>query len=158
MRKLFADLLYKKMKQDELVYLVVADLGYGIFNKIKEDFPDRFINTGAAEQCAIGLSVGLALSGKIPLVYSITPFLLFRATETIRNYINHEKINVKLISSGRGNDYKHDGYSHYAGDDKPLIELFKTILPRWPEDDNELVECFNEMFATDRPYYLNLKR
>lgn len=146
------------MQQDESIYLICIDLGYGLADKIKQDFPSRFYNTGAAEQAAMGVAVGLALSGKTPVLYSITPFLLFRAAETIRNYVNHEAIGVKLIASGRGDDYKHDGFSHYAGDDKPFLDMFKAIVPAWPEDDNELVDNFNDMFTTDRPYYLNLKR
>ena len=158
MRKLFAKLLYNKMSSDENIYFITADLGFGLFDEIKKDFPSRFYNTGAAEQAAMGVAVGLALSGKTPVLYSITPFLLFRAAETIRNYVNHEVIGVKLIASGRGDDYKHDGFSHYAGDDKHFIELFKSVIPKWPEDDNEMVDCFNDMFSTDKPYYLNLKR
>jgi len=158
MRKRFATELHKHMKADERIVFVTADLGYGLADQIRADFPDRFINTGAAEQCAVGVGVGLALSGKIPIVYSITPFLLWRAAETIRLYINHEKIPVKLVGSGRKNDYKHDGFSHFAGDDKKLLECWPNIDARWPSCADVIPIIVKEMLYNEKPYYLNLKR
>jgi transketolase len=151
MRKEFADKLYELMQKEKDVYFVTGDLGYGIFDKICQDFPERFINTGAAEQTMMGVSIGLALSGKKIFVYSITPFLIFRPFEAIRTYINHEKIPVILVGSGRGNDYEHDGFSHYAGDDELFLQHFENIKRFTTFADLEtLIE--------QAPCYLNLKR
>ena len=76
MRREFADELYKIMSKDENVYLIVGDVGYGLFDKLKEEFPERYINPGAAEQLIVGMAAGLAMEGKIPIIYSITPFIL----------------------------------------------------------------------------------
>ena len=88
MRGWFAYELYQQMKKNKNIWLVTGDLGYKMFDSIKDDFPDRFLNAGSSEQAMMGIAVGLALKGKIPFVYSITPFLLYRSFETIRNYIN----------------------------------------------------------------------
>jgi transketolase len=156
MRKQFATELYKIMQENENVFFITGDLGFGLFDQIRADFPDRFINTGAAEQAMMGIGVGLALSGKIPIVYSITPFLLWRAAETIRNYIDHENIPVKLIGSGRHDDYKHDGFSHFAGDDYKLLSLFRNIQCDWPSKDT-LKDCMY-MLTNNSPVYINLQR
>lgn len=158
MRKLFFSELHAAMSKDERIWFVTADLGYGLADSIRADFPDRFINVGAAEQCAVGVGVGLALSGKIPFVYSITPFLLWRAAETIRLYVNHESIPVNLVGSGRGDDYKHDGFSHYAGDDWQLMQCLPNIVTRKNVNESEIPGVLREMLTTDKPYYLNLKR
>jgi transketolase C-terminal domain/subunit len=105
----------------------------------------------------IGLCIGSAYQGKKPIAYSITPFLLYRPFELIRNYINKEKLNVKLIGSGRDKDYSHDGFSHWAEDDKRIvINSFPNIKPYWPEDNitDVLTDCFNYV----GPCYINLKR
>lgn len=158
MRGWFAYELYKQMAKDERVWLLVGDLGYKAFDYIKRDFPDRFMNCGAAEQSMIDIAVGLALNGKIPFVYSITTFLLYRPFEAIRNYVNHEKIPVKLIGAGRGRDYLHDGFSHWAEEDKKVMQIFNNVVAQWPETFEEIPEIVNKMTKDNKPWYLNLKR
>lgn len=158
MRRSFANSIHSEMQKDERIWLVTADLGYGLFDTIRKDFPERFINTGAAEQAATGLAVGLAMSGKIPFLYSITPFLLWRAAETIRLYINHEKIPVVLVGSGRDDDYKHDGFSHWAGDDTELMRCWPNIKCLWPHHEVQVPHMIEDILEDRRPYYLNLRR
>lgn len=158
MRGWFAYELYEHMVKNEKIWLIVGDLGYKMFDYIKRDFPERFINAGASEQAMIGIAVGLSLEGKIPIVYSITTFLLYRPFETIRNYINHEKIPVKLIGSGRNKDYAHDGISHWAEEDKEIMNILKNIKARWPETFEEIPNLVNNMIKSDDPWYINLRR
>lgn len=158
MRGWFAYELYKQMAKDERIWLVVGDLGYKAFDYIKRDFPNRFINCGAAEQAMMGIATGLALNGKIPFVYSISTFLLYRPFETIRNYINHEKIPVKLIGAGRDRDYKHDGFSHWAEEDKKIMSIFKNIEAKWPTKLEDIPALVNNMILSNKPWYLNLRR
>lgn len=158
MRKRFFQELHQLMKKNKKIWAITGDLGYIGFDKISEDFPDRFVNTGAAEQAMMGIAVGLALEGKIPFVYSISTFLLYRPYETIRNYINHENIPVKMIGSGRGKDYSHDGISHWIEDDKKVVKNFKNVVPLWPKSEEELPEILKKMSQTNKPFYLNLSR
>lgn len=158
MRGWFAYELYKQMAKDERVWTVVGDLGYKMFDYIRRDFPQRFVNTGASEQSMIGIACGLALEGKIPVVYSITTFLLYRPFETIRNYVNHEKIQVKLVGSGRNRDYAHDGISHWPEEDRDIMKIFKNIEPHWPEELEEIPALVSEMIKSPSPWYINLRR
>ena len=153
MREQFFIQLHSLMAENKDVFFITGDLGYGLADKIREDFPERFINPGAAEVAMMGIGVGLALQGKIPFVYSITPFLLFRPFEIIRNYINHERIPVIMVGSGRGTDYEHDGFSHWAGDDF-LIESFLNIDKCFDCETFDL----KQIIDLKKPYYLNLKR
>src|SRR3990167_9125355 len=93
----FADTLYDEMEKNKDIWVLTGDVGYGVLDDIQKYFPERYVNTGAAEQSLLDIGVGLALNGKIPICYSITPFLLYRAFETIRNYISFEKIPVILV-------------------------------------------------------------
>ena len=155
-KQLFADLLYDKMKRDDRVVFITADLGFNLWNKIQTDFPTRYFNCGASEQLMMGLGIGLALSGKIPVVYSITPFLLYRPFEWIRNYIDFENIPVKMIGSGRNKDYSHDGISHWAEDDAHIMSVFKNIISFYPSTHESLQREFNELIDSNSPVYLNL--
>jgi transketolase len=152
MRRKFAIDLYELMKVDDNIVLITADLGFGMFDKIKTDLPNQFYNVGAAEQVMMDVAVGMALYGKIPVVYSITPFLIFRAMESIRNYIDHEKVPVVMVGSGRGQDYETEGFSHNATDDV-ILKSFKNIVFLAPDDFN-----LKEIVYMNKPVYLNLKR
>ena len=158
MRGYFAYEVYNHMVDNENIWVVTGDLGYGMWDKVKKDFPDRFINVGAAEQAMIGVSVGLALENKIPITYSITPFLLYRPFETIRNYVDHESIAVKLVGSGRDRDYLHDGFSHWAEEDRRILKELKNIKSFWPETKEDIPQLVAEMINNPDPYYINLKR
>lgn len=158
MRKKFSNLLHSKMGQNEKIHLLTGDLGYGLWDKIKIDFPDRFHNFGSSEQLMIGAACGMAASGIIPVVYSITPFVLYRPYEFIRNYINHEKIPVKLLGGGRDKDYGYLGFSHWAEDDKKVMSNFESIKSLWPENDEALVDILDDYLFDNNPGYLNLSR
>jgi transketolase len=154
----FAFELYNQMVQNDHIWVLTGDLGYRMLDCIKTGFPNRFINCGAAEQAMMGIAVGLAQEGRIPFVYSITPFLLFRPFETIRNYLHHEKASVRLIGSGTGHDYAHDGYSHWPEEERDIMKVLANIEPLWPQDKNEIPSLVERMVREDKPWYLNLRR
>ena len=156
MRREFAKKLYDAMEKDTRIFLITADLGYGVLDDIRRDFPKRAINIGSSEMLMVGIAVGLAQSGYIPLCYSITPFLLYRPFELIRNYMNYEKANVKLVGSGRDDDYAHDGISHWAGDDMSVMSTLKNIKLYKPRDITDKV--FTDFMYNDKPSYINLSR
>lgn len=158
MRKTFAEELHKQMKINKNIWVVTGDLGYKMFDSIRMSYPERFINAGASEQAMVDLSIGLALKGKIPVVYSISTFLLYRPFESLRNYVHYEKIPVKLIASGRDKDYSHDGISHWALEDRETLKILSNIKAFWPEDKKEIPQLVSRMLASPSPWYLNLKR
>jgi len=154
----FADTLYDEMEKNKDIFVLTGDVGYGVLDDIKRDFPDRFINTGAAEQSLLDIGVGLAMSGKIPICYSITPFLLYRAFETIRNYIDHEKIPVILVGRGRDKDYADCGFSHWSEEDYEVMNIFKNIKAMWPNTNEEASIFIKQAIKSKKPYYLNLSK
>jgi transketolase len=158
MRGQFTWDLYEAMKKDKRIWLVTCDLGYMQFDRIKQDFGDRFINVGASEQCGMGISIGLALEGKIPFFYSITNFALYRPFEWIRNYLNYEKIPVKIIGAGRDKDYGIDGFTHFSEDVKKVLECFPNVISFWPEDKEDVTIMLKMMVQNKKPTFISLKR
>lgn len=158
MRKNFAKLLYAEMLANEKVWLLTGDLGYGMFDDIKRDFPDRFINCGASEQLMVGMAIGLSYDGKIPVTYSITPFMLYRPFELIRTYVNYENIPIKMVGGGRNKDYSHDGFSHWADDDIKILSLFENIEQYRPFDIDQLRSDFSNFIYNDKPAFLSLSK
>lgn len=158
MRKTFAKELLDHAIKDSRIILLTGDLGYGMFDEFQHVLPNQYINCGASEQAMMDIAVGLSYEGKIPVVYSITPFLLYRPFETLRTYIDHEKLNVKLVGSGRDDDYKHDGYSHDATDAGAILRTLPNIVQMWPETKEDIHSEVNVMLSHERPVFISLKR
>lgn len=158
MRKLFGSLIFNEMQNNKDIFVITADLGFGVLDSCKEFCSDRFFNVGAAEQLMIGMGIGLAENKKIPICYSITPFLLYRPFEFLRNYVNYEKVAVKLVGAGRDKDYSHDGISHWATDDTTVLSALPNIEIFKPKNEDELKDVFMKFLYHDGPAYLNLKR
>lgn len=146
------------MKKNEDIHLITGDLGYGLWDKIRDDFPTRFHNVGSSEMVMMGMGIGLAMEGKIPYVYSITPFAIYRPFEMIRNYLDHEGIPVNIIGGGRDKEYGYLGFSHWSHDDKRIMGVFDNIKSYHPETDEELADSFKYTLQKRTPIYINLKR
>lgn len=158
MRKEFSEMLFKKMSDDNKIVIITGDLGYGLWDKIRINYPDRFYNVGSSEQLMLGMACGMAMEGKLPFVYSITPFAIYRPFEFIRNYVDHEKLPVKIIGGGRDKDYGYLGFSHWAEEDKLVMSVFQNITTLHPETNKELLEKSDIIFDKITPVYLNLRK
>ena len=156
MRKEFATFLHKEMSYNDNIVLLTGDLGYGLWDKIKIDYPDRFYNVMSSEQLMVGAAVGLAMENLIPIVYSITPFVLYRPFELLRNYLDHENIPVKLVGGGRDKDYGYLGFSHWAEEDIKILSTLPDIKLYKPENPTESI--YQDFLYNYKPSYLNLKR
>lgn len=160
MRHEFAKLLLKEMREDKEgnIVLLTADMGYGLWDDVRKEFPDRFFNFGSSEQLMVGAAAGMAMEDKVPVCYSITPFLLFRPFEFIRNLMNHEDIPIKLVGGGRDKDYGYLGFTHWAEDDVTILRNLSNIAIYKPSPPLELQYVFNHFIYNPMPAYLNLSK
>lgn len=158
MRKDLAKLLFDEMKSNPNIYLITGDLGYGLWDNIRDTFPNRFYNVGSSEMVMMGMAIGLAMEGKIPFVYSITPFAIYRPFEMIRNYLNHENIPVKILGGGRNDEYGYLGFSHWACEDITVMSVFENISLFKPNNQLELETSFRFAIDNNIPVYINLKK
>lgn len=158
MRRTFADELLVLAKEDPRIIVISLDLGYKMWDEFRETLPNQFYNLGAAEHAGLGVAVGLALGGKIPVVYSATSFLLYRGFEVIHNYIDHESIPVKLVGSGRDRDYEKDGFSHWAEKAEDVLNLFPNIYRWWPQTKEDIPDIVGMFIYSRMPEFISLKR
>jgi transketolase len=161
MRKPFADYLLGEMARPytgEKFILVTADMGYGLWDKVREKYPKQFYNVGSAEQLMLGVAAGLAMDGYTPICYSITPFLLYRPFEFIRNFMNHEQLNIKLVGGGRDKDYGYLGFTHWGDEDMDIMRQLPNIRSFKPKDMDMLGRTLNTFLYEEGPCYLNLTK
>ena len=156
MRNVFVKEFIREAKRNKNFYFLTGDLGFNSFEIIKENFPNRFINVGCAENNMIGIATGLALSGKKVFVYSIASFLVFRSFEQIRNYICHNNLDIKLLGGGGGFSYGNQGISHNTSEDLSIMRTLPNMKVYSPGTKNELIKLSNFLFQDNGPAYIRL--
>jgi transketolase len=140
------------------IFLLSADLGFKLFDRFKNTFPDRFINVGVAEANMIGVAAGLALSGKNVYCYSMVPFLTMRCFEQIRVDLCYHNLNVKLLGVGGGLHYGLEGMTHHAIEDIAIMRSLPNMTVVVPGDPLEVQAVIDESVAYEGPLYIRLAK
>ncbi|MBF0548379.1 MAG: 1-deoxy-D-xylulose-5-phosphate synthase [Candidatus Riflebacteria bacterium] len=145
MRSAFVKTLCGLASENSKIVLLTGDLGYLALEPFVEKFPDRFFNVGVAEQNMLGIATGLADSGFIPYVYSITPFVVLRPYEFIRNGPIYHRLPVRIVGVGGGFEYSTNGISHYGLEDIGVMRIQPEIAVVAPADSQQTITCFRTM-------------
>jgi len=156
MRNAFIDELVLLARKNKNIVLVVGDLGYNVVEPFANEFPDRFINAGVAEQNMTGLAAGLASEGFHVFTYSIANFPTFRCAEQIRNDIDYHNLPVTIVTVGGGLSYGNLGYSHHAIQDYALMRSMPNMLIAAPGDPMETRACLRYLVENPQPSYLRI--
>ena len=156
LRTAFIDTLRELARIDDRIFLLTADMGYSVFETFRDEFPDRFLNTGIAEQNTIGVAAGLASRGKIVFVYSIIPFVTMRCFEQVRLDLAYNFMNVKLVGVGAGLTYGPLGSSHHALEDIAIMRSLPDMTVLCPGDPIETRELIKRSFEYEGPVYIRL--
>jgi len=138
MRDVFIEQICHRMHDDDTIFFLCADFGSPKLDVLRDEFEDRFINVGIAEQNLINVATGLALEGYTVYAYAIAPFLIMRAYEQIRvNLSLHaqlKEINVNLIGVGAGLSYDVSGPTHHCIEDISIMRTLPNITLFSPSD------------------------
>lgn len=156
MRNAFAHTLLKLAVKDERIILLTGDLGYSVFEKYREACPRQYINAGVAEQSMTGVAAGLAMEGRIPVLYSITPFVTMRNFEQIRNDVCYQNLNVKIVTIGAGFTYGPYGHTHHGLEDIGILRTLARLIIICPGDPVEAELATEAMIKYKGPVYLRL--
>jgi transketolase len=121
-----------------------------------EEFPDRFLNAGVAEQNMTGMAAGLASEGYHVFTYSIANFSTLRCLEQVRNDICYHNLPVTIVSVGGGVAYGNLGYSHHAVEDLAVMRALPNLAVCAPGDAAEVNLLLPALCARAGPSYLRL--
>lgn len=158
MRDAFAKKLHKLMQKDSSIVILLADLGYTVFDEIEKQFPERIINVGIAEQNMAGVAAGLARAGKRPLIYSIVPFATFRCLEQIRVDLCYNELDVKIVGIGSGFSYGSCGPTHHAIEDVSVMRSLPNMDVIVPSCSAEVESAMDYAFSRKNPVYITLAK
>jgi transketolase len=155
-RTAFIESLVEQARERPEIFLVVGDLGYSVVERFRDEFPDRFLNAGVAEQNMTGVAAGLASEGYHVFTYSIANFPTLRCLEQIRNDVCYHRLAVTVVSVGAGVAYGNLGYSHHAVQDIGILCSMPEMTVLSPADPGETRECVGWLAANPCPSYLRL--
>lgn len=158
MRNTIVNLIYEEARTNPDIYFLTGDLGYSVIEKFREEFPERCLNLGIAEQNMMGAAAGLALEGKKVFVYSIVPFLTMRCMEQVRTDVALQNLDVTLVGVGGGFAYGSLGPTHHAIEDIAMMRVlpnFKIISPSDPVSAGVLGR---QVLEGRGPFYLRLNK
>ncbi|MCM8787217.1 MAG: hypothetical protein NC935_04095 [Candidatus Omnitrophica bacterium] len=158
MRNAFINTLEKEANKNRNILLLTGDLGFTVFENFQKKFSKRFFNMGVAEANMMSIAAGLALSGKIPFVYSIAPFIALRAYEQIRNDVCMHNANVKIIGVGGGLVYTHAGPTHHIAEDLAVMRVLPKMTVIAPIDPIEVRLAIPQILKKKGPAYLRLAK
>jgi len=137
-RNIFAKTFHEAAQNDSRLCVVVADISpAGAMDQFRKQFPDRFINTGVAEQIMIGMCAGMSMRGLKPFAYTIATFALYRPFEFIRDDLCYQNLPVTVVGIGGGVTYSTLGGTHHAMEDVAIasaIPNMRVIAPCDPEE------------------------
>jgi transketolase len=158
MRNTFSETLYQAATENPDVYIVVADISpAGSMAKFSQQYPERFINVGVAEQSMIGICAGLALKGCQPFAYTIATFSLYRPFEMVRDDLCYQNLPVTVVGMGAGVIYSTLGGTHHTQEDIAIAGALPNMQIVAPCDPLECTEA-TRWCATQRngPVYLRI--
>jgi transketolase len=158
MRKAFADALYAAAEADPRLIFLTGDLGFGVFDAVRERVGPPYVNVGVAEALLVQAAAGLAAEGWRPVAYSIASFLTGRAFEPIRICVAYPGHPVVLVGAGGGYTYANSGVTHHAGEDLALMSSLPGMTVVAPGDPSEVAQLFPQLLRLPGPSYIRVGR
>ena len=146
-------------RENPQVVTLCADLTESTqLGPFSEEFPDRAIGVGVAEQNLVTVGSGLAAMGKIPFVTSYAAFCPGRCWEQIRTTICLNDRAVKIVGSHAGVSVGQDGATHQMLEDIALMRVLPNMVVVAPADSVEAEKATLAIAKNDKPSYLRLSR
>ena len=158
-RQSYGEELVKLGEKNRDVVVLDADLSSATKTKLfAEKFPERFFDTGIAEQDMMGTAVGLSTFGKIPYVSTFAVFAAGRAYDQIRTSICYPKSNVKICATHAGITVGEDGATHQMIEDLSLMRTLPNMTVMCTSDDTQTRWAVEQIAKINGPVYLRLCR
>ena len=155
----FGEGLLEAGKRDEKVVALCCDLTESTKTHLfANEFPNRFVQIGVAEQNLASVASGMSAMGKIPFITSYAMFSPGRNWEQIRTTIAYNNANVKIVGSHAGVSVGPDGATHQAIEDMAIMRAIPNMVVIAPADVHEARKVTLAAAKYDGPVYFRLGR
>ena len=158
-RQAFGQALLELAQEGLDVVAVSADTSKSMgVNLLEDEYPDRSINCGIAEQNMMIIAAGLASTGKISFAVSYSVFTSMRALEQLRTFICYPKLNVKIIAGLGGFSAGIEGVTHMALEDLGIVRCIPNLIVANPADYYSAIKIVKDLSKVEGPVYIRLGR
>ncbi|WP_276352267.1 transketolase family protein [Cohnella caldifontis] len=158
-RQVICDTLLELAKDDRDIMVLASDSrGSAAMGPFAKAFPDQFVEVGIAEQNIVGISAGLAHSGKKPFVTSPACFLSMRSIEQIKVDVAYSATNVKLVGISGGVSYGALGMSHHSVQDIAVARAIPGLAVILPADRHETKKMTEALVRHEGGVYVRIGR
>jgi transketolase len=156
-RKIFGTAVHEEAAKNPNIVVLSADSGGSSgFGSFKKEYPERYFEFGIMEQCVVGISSGLATTGRIPVFCAIAPFVTSRPFEMFRNDVGYMRQNVKMVGRNCGISYSDLGATHHSLEDFAVTRMIPGVTVLAPQDPGEITASVRAMFEHVGPVYMRI--
>lgn len=158
-RQAICDSLLEGAKVDDRVVVLCSDSrGSAMLANFANNYPDRFIEMGIAEQILVSAAAGMAKCGMRPFAVSPASFLSSRSYEQIKIDCAYSNTNVKLIGISGGISYGSLGMSHHSAQDFAALTAIPNMRVYCPSDRHQTRKLMKELLQDEQPAYVRVGR
>lgn len=158
-RKAFTNTILEEAKADKSIFVVTSDArGSVTLDQYAKELPEQFVEVGIAEQNAVGVSAGLALSGNNVFVCGPACFYSARALEQVKVDVAYTNTNVKIIGVSGGVSYGALGATHHSLHDLAVMRTFPGMEVYLPADRFQTTKLIQHLVKSEIPAYVRMGR
>lgn len=145
-----SDAIFSAMEQNERVAVMTAAMCEGNkLGKIRDEFPQRFFDTGICESHAVAFAAGMAKTGMRPIVDIYSTFLQ-RSFDQIFQEVALQNLPVTFCLD-RAGLCGPDGPTHHGAFDLSYMRIFPNMVVMAPGDANDVQPMLDFALQHDGP-------
>ena len=153
--EVFADTLMELAQADPDIVAVTSDSrGSGKLGPFGQALPKQIVEVGIAEQNLVGITAGLAASGKKSFGVSPACFLTARSLEQIKNDVCYSDVPATLIGISSGVSYGALGSTHHSLHDLAVLRAIHNLTILVPADNFETREAICAAACANHPFFV----
>lgn len=158
-RHAFSRRLLEEARANPSIYAVTSDARNSVtIQDFAAELPGQFVEVGIAEQDAVGIAAGLAITGKRVFVCGPASFYSARSLEQVKNDVAYANSDVKVVGVSGGVSYGALGGTHHSLHDLAVMRTFPGLRVFLPCDAAQ-TEAITHLMATNPwPCYMRTGR
>ena len=156
LRNSFSEILLKMGQEDQDLVVLVGDISHYRLQPFAQACPGRYYNIGICENTIVNMAAGLSKVGLVPIVHTISPFIVDRSFEQIKLDFCYQNIPGNILTVGCAFDYADLGCTHHCYGDFALLKTLPGTQLFCPSSLVEFETIFRKVYRQHALNYFRL--